>query len=962
MKKTKLTLLGVCLLITISACQNNNSSSPLSSSTTSINTSSIVSTSSSSSSSTIEIITGIEIAGPTSVLVGKTIRLTADVLGSTNDDVTWSSNNISIATVTENGEVKGLSEGEVYITATSVKDPTKSSFYVINVNLPKADGISLFIEESENVTYDSALDKYSVNLGQTFYIDINYYPENNRTPNITYTLIYPDGTEYNSLITIEMEPDSSRAKVISFQAFEGLVIKATGKYNDYTGQDLISTIELDVIDKNLEKYTEVQNTISTFKDAEQQSLVSSSIKRIKTTSDGVNEIKVEHNIEHQSYLNATYVDKNVKKYTNDSLDSEVTTHYYQGIDTSNFNTHYYTFEYDENDNIVNLFDSSKNLGDVSLFFDIYSSTTYGYTNILNNIVSSSTNLYEGDIASFGNSYIYAYADFEITSNSIKVSSTCYDDDYDINYTVYLEINFIQNKLNNYKFTETIDNGSTTIEFIEEANDFVYSTKVNDSVDANNTYLDLNQYYLEDYEICLFNGKDNGSYDYSDRTKYDAVEGLENGLTKYTTTYDKTIILKVNALEPSTADVNFDNVEAVSSDPNQVPNVSSIKDGIFAINAKKDDNGNSLPGKATFTFTSRKGIQKQVVIEFAKTILKDVNVSFGSESPTYNKDKETYVFNPIFVGETSSYFYINTDPDENGYVFNIDIIEGSENGIELFQYSDDNIYGYPGFSFALKGNILGTYKFQITVDGYESIRDERTFEIAVEEPYSSEYIAENIIGQSYAYQGSVSTYTFTYTDETTITYTEEYGYGGSASTTFKYHIEQGAIIIDSTQTFKSGMYFSRISEGSVLFSKDFKMMKFYVEIYDENKAADKNVFTYNLTFNKVNKPISIENLEEHLNGKTLANEDNTISVTFNNGKGTLNFYSYSGNLNATFTFDYAYDSESNTLIFSNSTSSNSLYSLIESSCSFDSYNQLLEFRIQTNSQYGAYSDTYKVAIQ
>ena len=150
----------------------------------------------------------------------------------------------------------------------------------------------------------------------------------------------------------------------------------------------------------------------------------------------------------------------------------------------------------------------------------------------------------------------------------------------------------------------------------------------------------------------------------------------------------------------------------------------------------------------------------------------------------------------------------------------------------------------------------------------------------------------------------------------------------------------------------------VSKGKVLFTRDFKVLNFYIEIYDENRLESQNAFTYNINFNKVNKPVAVEDVVDYINGKTLIDSESVIEVSFNNGNGTLNFYDYSG-LIATFTFDYAYNSKSKQIVFSNSTSSNETYTLIDNKCEFDPYNQELVFRINNN-QYDFY-DNYKVSI-
>ena len=70
-----------------------------------------------------ENITGVEIGGPNSVKVGKTIKLVADVVGSDNESVTWESSDTNIATIDVNGNVLGVAEGEVIITAKSTAKP-----------------------------------------------------------------------------------------------------------------------------------------------------------------------------------------------------------------------------------------------------------------------------------------------------------------------------------------------------------------------------------------------------------------------------------------------------------------------------------------------------------------------------------------------------------------------------------------------------------------------------------------------------------------------------------------------------------------------------------------------------------------------------------------------------------------------------------------------------------------------
>lgn len=947
-KKIK-TCLSLILLLAISGCNTNNSSSIATSSSQNIN----------------EIITGVEIAGPTTVYVGKTIRLTADVLGSNNDDVSWTTSDNTIATIDTNGNLTGLSEGEVTVRATSTKDTTKYCDCIITVTVPKATDISIFIEDNQNVDYDQSSDSYTVPLGQTFYIDTKVVQENTKTPDISYSINYPSGVESETSVLLEIVPDTTKAKVICYQVLEGLTITATGKYNDFTGQDLKSTLEINVVDKNIDKFNQVVDIVNNFKTKELSSLTSSTLKRTKTIENGNDISKVERTSTHKSFTNSTYVTNEIKTYTNDSLINNETKNYYQGSNIVNGKNYNYAFEYDNEQKIKNLFTPSSNADDISLLYDVYGKTTYGYTNLLLNLLTSSTNLYEDDIPSLSNTYIYAYATYEINTNNFKVVSSCIDEESDATYDVELTVNYTNDTLLGYNFNVEVNYGNTKLTFNEEATNLIYDTKISDSASINENYIDLNQYYATKFEINLFNGVDEeGRYDYSNVDKYGANKTNENGLVKYSTTYDKTIILKAEAITPNTANINIDHINATSSNTEQIPNVTSVGDGIFAINAKKDEDGNSKPGKATFTFTNTIGIQEQIVIEFVEATLTKVEAHFSSNiNITHNKDRNVYVFDSIFAGDTTSYFMINATPDEAKYTFDIDVISGDKNGIELYQFEDGNKFTYPGFSYAIKGNKAGTYQFKIFVNGYGDIADERIFEITIDEPYSKEYIESQIVGQSYEYKGLAMIETiFTFETATKLKYVQkDLSDNSTLETVFNYHIEKGQIIIDNTQNFTSGSYYSRISEGLVYFNRDFTKLMIYIEIYSENQLANTNFF--NLTeFTKIIPPVDIENIMEHINGKTYFSIDKCVEVTFNNGNGNVKYYDYEGNLLSTFTFTYSYNSNTKSLIISNTSSSSSNYVLKTSSSAFDEIDQVIELRIAYVTAYGEnYPESYDIAI-
>ncbi|MCQ2773010.1 MAG: hypothetical protein MJ238_07065, partial [Bacilli bacterium] len=95
-KKSLLILASMMLVGTVSCGKtdtpvDSSSVEPSTSNNEPTSSSESPSISGSSSEKKDEVITGVEIAGPSSILKGRTAMLVADVLGSDDDSVTWSS-------------------------------------------------------------------------------------------------------------------------------------------------------------------------------------------------------------------------------------------------------------------------------------------------------------------------------------------------------------------------------------------------------------------------------------------------------------------------------------------------------------------------------------------------------------------------------------------------------------------------------------------------------------------------------------------------------------------------------------------------------------------------------------------------------------------------------------------------------------------------------------------------------
>ena len=110
---------------------------------------------------------------------GETFTLTATVnpADATNPAIEWSSSDVAVATVDENGVVTAVAEGEATITATSVADPTKTASCKVVVKKPfvAVDGITL----SETTA--------KLEIGSTITLTATVSPENATEPAVTWS-------------------------------------------------------------------------------------------------------------------------------------------------------------------------------------------------------------------------------------------------------------------------------------------------------------------------------------------------------------------------------------------------------------------------------------------------------------------------------------------------------------------------------------------------------------------------------------------------------------------------------------------------------------------------------------------------------------------------------------------------------------------------------------------------------
>lgn len=903
------------------------------------------------SSLTPEIVTGIEIAGPTSVEVGKTIPLICDVLGSELDEVTWSSSDSSIASVNDDGVVTGISEGTVTITAISNLDSSFSTTYEITVTLPKSNEIKIVVEDHDEITQDKNTGIYEVPLGKKFKINYETVPNIARKPDsVNYEVVFPSGSNYTNAFSIEIQPDNS-AIVYPYGEISGVAIKATATYNDFATKTLISSAYFNVYDKNIENKQTVLNKFSSFKEKEKEGLLSSKItKTTEIIIDDSSSSTIE-NIEHSSFTNASYT----QKIKNNNI-----TKIYSGT----HNDSYYVFEYDDNLKITSLYENCESTLETQNYSTLYCDTLngsviHGHSGVLNALFELQGTLTD-NVITFGSSLCYAYSEYSLSKNTYIISSTFEDDSTSTSYDVKLTINFTDsNQITNYTFEETvIENilslneqpSIKTTKYKEVASDFVYGNKTTDSSFQNK--INMDNFYYTSFEIVdlagtkkeeVINGKTEIIYDYTS-DKYGAKmiqTDSVTGLKKYSTTYDKSLVFGIGNFEPSTATTKIDSVVSSSSNPDQIPNVEITSEGIITINAKKDDNGLSMPGSSTFTFTTKNGISRSIMVEFFTIELTDLIVT--------NIDSSNNL-GTIFQNELSDYFYLNTNPDESRYSFGIEIIKGPSNGLELYEHQKNNVDGLPSFSFSILGKVVGTYKFKFYVLQNPTINSENTYEITILKPLTVNELKEKLINSDikYSYNTGTTEFSLNFKDETSITFTET-SYSVSISQNISYHLEDGAIMIDDNQVLNaSGSYFCHVREGKAPFTVDLssgeiKNIKLYLETTSQSEGEQTTIHYTPYTFNKV---VDLAKLDSYLVGKTLTSSlfifgkgNYVVSLSFTKNHATLTLVTETNSTYAVVDFDFTYDSTYYSFIPSNFTSTNSVIKGVSSLDYLSSYSKL-----------------------
>ena len=158
------------------------------------------------------LVTGVTADTLIKVSEGATKKITASVTpaDATNKGLTFTSNNVEIATVSEDGTVTGIAEGSTTITVSSVEDTTKTA--TVNVTVKKASGeVSV---EDKTATFD-----FSTNIAN--------FPTKASTEDISHTveditLVFQAGCNYS---TQYKELYMGSQGMVSFAGSDGITVK-----------------------------------------------------------------------------------------------------------------------------------------------------------------------------------------------------------------------------------------------------------------------------------------------------------------------------------------------------------------------------------------------------------------------------------------------------------------------------------------------------------------------------------------------------------------------------------------------------------------------------------------------------------------------------------------------------------------------------------------------------------------
>ncbi len=715
----------------------------------------------------------VAINGPTAVDVGDSITLTAGVEGDPENEVDWRSENEAVASVDSNGKVTGIAPGTAEIVATSVKDPTKSASWTVNVsaklNTPSKITLSLTGEE---VDFDEEAKVYVVEVYSEFDLHYELDVENPVPPNgeVIYRLL-PDENQLSYEAYVDIDAKTGHGEVL--MPLEDTILSVQVSYPLTEDNVLYGEAKLRIKDSNQEMIEALLPELETAKAKEKEEAVSAQIKRYSqaTTTTYENGVAKESKttsdktIEYDYYQNAAYSSV-AAPYSDQSGSGLKTTKGYAGIQNGKFYNFDYTSTYGRT--TVGTVHAKGAEDDYAAQAGLpYDPETASYGVIANVIDMVSGEDYLG-LPTFGDESARREAVIRRVGDVVTLSST-YESvdiaskrDNAVNLTLVYDQS---DRLTYYRFVSVIiEDGEATDSILEEGN-LSYGTKNAGTGDIDVASLLVT--YLTETNMQGQKGS-NGEYDFTDETHYYPLSSMPTqeeyeGKTYKSYSMDPTmtyafrltgsgsvalddITVTITPIEYTVLGSEEDGEEDVTPEvPLPVCTVAELADGIYTASNAFTVNGNAVKGKSLVRFLTSKGIECSFIINYT---------DFGVPT-SLRVDLPTSPALSIRVGEATDRFFINATPDTTEYEYELEVRDATtQQAVEdalLLRRPADDIHGNTGY--VIEGKKEGNYQFRIGFADYpeeESLKSD-WYSISVSAPLTNADIEQNILSKTFDYE-------------------------------------------------------------------------------------------------------------------------------------------------------------------------------------------------------------------
>lgn len=793
MKKSNLliALLSVAALTSLAGCNGNTSSPSISSGST-------------QTSANPDEITSVVINGPKTVNVGQTATLVAGVTGDDTNSVTWSSSDDTIATVSDSGVVTGVKAGSVTITATSVINPSVSGTWSMTVSAPtsKPTSITVSIDESEDVIFNSDKGLYEINANTVFNLK---YVCDVPNPVPAFEVFYRvaessvSSISYSNYIDVDSKTGECRA-IRAFSADTGSpYITLQVVYRLSISEELIGSVNIDIVDNNLSLPSEIASTLTSSRDAEMTRMTEISLSR--KTSNGTSNSDVD--VKYHLFGNGSYAEVTDNEEDTTSL-------YFNGNKDGN----YYNLMYSPSISVISKSKQDLTSTNYQYAYDYQLGTSGLILNLANNIIQGQT--YFG-LYAFNNDAIRS--EIEVTEETNKTTLTASNNLEDVGeYTLSLELDFNdEDLLSSYKLSITnVYEGVT--KSINEEMSFTYSAAKASDDNGYEGKLDLAKYYIaQNFSIKNMEGETGEGYNFVNTENYvkfipqeyeptsESYNGKQYEVYEMTPDQSFAFAIDEKSLGNRDASLAIDNVTITTTPISTLGDTSneavcevvSFEGGVYSISNNFDDLGNERLGEALITLTSTKGYTNSFIVRYndysdpTEIIL---------DAPNITETDGEYYFEDVAVGDVSETFLLNSQPDTLAVGFALDVTDDSTgekvtDALELYHYENGNPDEKNGYG--IKGLKEGSYTFTIHIIGYDNLKTPE-MHIEIIPQLTEEEILNGITSENgYDYPGltaGITSVNFRFSRDYKLTVTQ-INSGVTYVDEITYHIENGKIILE-----------------------------------------------------------------------------------------------------------------------------------------------------------------------